>query len=171
MSTDVPQTLEAFMAQALAMEFEAMQRYADLADAMQTHNNRDVAELFRQMANIENKHAAKIMAEMGWTEPPPLAAAPAWEGFEAAETIALDDVHYLMRPWHALQLALRAEERAERFFARLAQAATADSVRKAALELQQEEHEHVELVRLWLAKVPQPDPDWAHDPDPPRYDE
>ncbi|GMV60357.1 MAG: ferritin family protein [Burkholderiaceae bacterium] len=171
MSTDVPQTLEAFMAQALAMEFEAMQRYADLADAMEMHNNRDVAELFRRMALIENKHAAKIMAEMGWKEPPSLAAAPAWEGFEAAETIALDDVHYLMRPWHALQLALRAEERAERFFARLAQAATVDSIRKAALELQQEEHEHVELVRVWLAKVPQPEPDWAHDPDPPRYDE
>lgn len=138
---------------------------------MEMHNNRDVAELFRRMALIENKHAAKIMAEMGWKEPPSLAAAPAWEGFEAAETIALDDVHYLMRPWHALQLALRAEERAERFFARLAQAATVDSIRKAALELQQEEHEHVELVRVWLAKVPQPEPDWAHDPDPPRYDE
>lgn len=170
MGTDVAQTLEAFMAQALAMEFEAMQRYADLADAMEMHNSRDVAELFRRMALIENKHAAKIMAEMGWKEPPPLPPAPAWEGFEAAETIALDDVHDLMRPWHALQLALRAEERAERFFARLAQAATVDSVRKAALELQREKHEHVELVRLWLAKVPQPDPDWAHDPDPPRYD-
>jgi len=170
MSTDVPQTLEAFMAQALAMEFEAMQRYADLADAMEMHNNRDVAELFRRMSLIENKHAAKIMAEMGWKEPPP-AAAPACEGFEAAETIALDDVHYLMRPWHALQLALRAEQRAERFFARLAQAANVESVRQAALELRQEEHEHVELIRVWLAKVPQPEPDWAHDPDPPRYND
>ncbi|MCX8113554.1 MAG: ferritin family protein [Burkholderiaceae bacterium] len=170
MSIDVPQTLEAFMAQALAMEHEAMQRYAELADAMETHNNREVAELFRKMSAIENRHAAQIMAEMGWKEPPP-ASAPAWEGFEAAETIAPDDVHYLMRPWHALQLALRAEERAERFFGRLAQAATVDSVRKAALELQQEEREHVELVRAWLAKVPQPEPDWAVDPDPPRYDE
>ncbi len=170
MSTDVPQTLEALMAQALAMEFDAMQRYADLADAMETHNNREVADLFRKMSAIENKHAAQIMAEMGWKQPP-LAAAPAWEGFEAAETVALDDVHYLMRPWHALQLALRAEERAERFFARLAQAATVESVRRAALELQREEREHVELVRAWLARVPQPEPDWAVDPDPPRYDE
>jgi rubrerythrin len=171
MNTDVAQTLEAFMAQALAMEFEAMQRYADLADAMEMHNNREVAELFRRMSAIESKHAAQIMSEMGWKEPPPLPAAPGWEGFEAAETISLDDVHYLMRPWHALQLALHAEERAERFFARAAQAATLESVRKAALELQQEEREHVELVRAWLAKVPQPDPDWAHDPDPPRYDQ
>lgn len=170
MTTDVPQTLEAFMAQALAIEFDAMQRYADLADAMEMHNNREVAELFRKMSAIENRHAARIMAEMGWKEPPPLPAAPAWEGYESSELVAIDDVHYLMRPWHALQLALRAEERAERFFARLAQAATVESVRKAALELQREEHEHVELVREWLARVPQPEPDWAHDPDPPRHD-
>ena len=31
-----------------------------------------------------------------------------------------DDVHYLMQPWHALQLALAAEQRAEAFFAELA---------------------------------------------------
>ena len=42
-------------------------------------------------------------------------------------------------------------------------------MRRAALELQAEEHEHVELVRAWLAKVPVPDGDWANDPDPPRY--
>jgi hypothetical protein len=41
----------------------------------------------------------------------------------------------------------------------------------AALELQDEEREHVELVRSWMAKVPQPEMDWAHDPDPPRQDE
>lgn len=170
MSTDVARTLEALMAQALAMEFEARQRYADLADAMQMHNNREVAELFRTMAGIENKHAARIMAEMGWTEPPALPVAAAWEGWEAAETMALDDVHYLMRPWHALKLALAAEERAERFFAAVARAATVESVRAAALELQREERQHVELVRAWLQRVPQPDPDWAHDPDPPRHD-
>ena len=74
-----------------------------------------------------------------------------------------------MQPWHALQLALAAEQRAEAFFGALAAAATNDSVRKAALELQAEEAEHVALVRDWMAKVPQPDSDWAMDPDPPRY--
>ena len=74
-----------------------------------------------------------------------------------------------MQPWHALQLALAAEQRAEAFFARLAQVATDDAVKRAALELQDEEREHVELVRAWLKKVPEPDADWAIDPDPPRY--
>lgn len=167
----VPNTLEAFMQQALAMELEAAQRYTEFADAMEIHNNREVADMFRKMATIEGKHAQQIMAEMGWREVPTMAAVPAWEGFEGPETTPGDEIHYLMRPWHVLQLALANEERAERFFARLARAATVASVRKAALELQQEEREHVELIQVWIKKVPQPEHDWAIDPDPPRYDE
>lgn len=170
MSTPLPKTLDEFMAQAYAMELDAQSRYADLADAMETHNNREVAELFRKMAAIEGKHAAQIMAEMGWTQPPPYAVAPAFEGFESAEQVPIDEVHYLMRPWHALQLALAAEERAARFFSELAMSAQAEPIRRAAMELRDEEREHVELVKAWLAKVPQPEKDWAEDPDPPRYD-
>ena len=93
----------------------------------------------------------------------------AWTGFDAPEATPIDEVHYLMQPWHALQLALAAEKRAEAFFAELARVATSEPVRNAALELRAEEAEHVELVQAWLAKVPQPDQDWAEDPDPPRY--
>jgi len=156
------------MAQALAMENEAAQRYADLADAMETHNNRDVAELFRKMAAIERRHAAQIMAEMGWNEPPPLAKIT-WEDFEGPETAPPDEVHYLMQPYHALEIALANEKRAERFFARLVRAATVVSVRKAARELLSEEREHVALVAAWLKKVPRPKKDWSHDPDPPSF--
>jgi rubrerythrin len=88
---------------------------------------------------------------------------------EPPESVPHDEVHYLMHPWHALKLALAAEERAEAFFAELARVATDESVRRAALELQAEETEHVGLVKAWLAKVPQPEGDWAVDPDPPRY--
>ena len=165
-----PRTLNEFMALALAMETEAAERYAEFADAMEMHNNLEVAALFRKMADIEGKHAAQIMAEMGWTEAPALPPGkPTWEGFEAPETTPGDEVHYLMQPWHALQLALQNEERAERFFGRLARAATVATVKKAARELEAEEREHVELVKAWLLKVPKPDSDWAVDPDPPSY--
>jgi rubrerythrin len=165
-----PATLVEFMAQALAMEREAVERYSEFADAMEMHNNREVAALFRTMAQYESKHASQIMAEMGWTDDPePRAGGFTWPGLEAPETVPIDAVHYLMQPWHALQLALAAEQRAEAFFGELAQATSDASVRRAALELQAEEHEHVALVRAWLAKVPVPDGDWATDPDPPRY--
>ncbi|MFO1217029.1 MAG: ferritin family protein [Burkholderiaceae bacterium] len=163
-----PQTLEEFMAQALLMEREAAQRYSDLADAMETHNNRDVAKMFRTMAGYEAKHAQAIMDEMKWTEAPALPAG-SWRALEPPENVPNDEVHYLMHPWHALQLALAAEERARDFFDHLAQMATSDSIRRAALELRDEEVEHVSLVRAWLDKVPKPAADWAADPDPPRY--
>ncbi len=168
----LPTTLEDFMAQALQMELDAAQRYNEFADMMETHNNVEVVEWFRKMAVIEGKHATQIMAEMGWKEVPRSAPrSPLFEGFETPESAPIDEVHYLMRPWHVLQLALANEERAERFFARLASMAAVESVRKAALELQQEEAEHVQLVKAWMLKVPQPDGNWAEDPDPPRYDD
>jgi rubrerythrin len=171
-SVQLPTTLEDFMAQALQMELDAAERYNEFADMMETHNNTEVGQWFRKMAVIEGKHATQIMAEMGWKEVPQLAVrVPVFEGFEAPETAPIDEVHYLMRPWHVLQLALANEERAERFFASLASLATVESVRKAALELQQEEAEHVQLVKAWMQKVPQPESNWAEDPDPPRYDD
>ena len=165
-----PRTLDEFMMQALVMEIEAAQRYTDFADAMETHNNLEVAALFRKMAEIEGKHAQQIMTEMGWTtKPGPRPGPHFWTAFEAPETAPADEVHYLMQPYHALQLALANERRAERFFAQLARAATTASVKKAARELQAEEREHVLLVRAWMKRVRKPDADWANDPDPPVY--
>ena len=165
-----PQTMEEFMAQALAMEREASARYTEFADALEMHNNHEVAVLFRTMAGYEAKHAEQIKAEMGWqADPPAPPEAVSWPGMEAPETVAIDEVHYLMQPWHALQLALAAEKRAEAFFAVLAKLATTEPMRRAALQLKAEETEHVRLVQAWIAKVPKPDVDWANDPDPPRY--
>lgn len=166
-----PQTLEEFMSQALVMEREAVERYTEFADAMETHNNQEVATLFRTMAGYESKHAEHIMAAMGWQQDPlPPTELMHWPGLDAGpETVPIDDVHYLMQPWHALQLALAAEKRAQAFFAVIAKMAVNDAIRKAAQELQAEEAEHVTLVQAWLAKVPKPEQDWAIDPDPPRY--
>jgi rubrerythrin len=167
---NAPRTLTEFMTRAWVMETEAAQRYAEFADAMEMHNNREVADLFRKMAVIEGKHAAQIMLEMGWKEPPALSTGDlAWEGFEAPETTPGDEIHYLMQPYHALQLALANELRAERFFANLERATSVESIRRAARELRREEKEHVTLVRAWIKKVPRPDRDWADDPDPPHY--
>ena len=166
----VPKTMTELMQQALAIEREAVARYHELADMMATHNNREVAELFARMAEIESRHVQQILAEMGWAED---TIAPRfgglWTSPEAPETVPIEEMHYLMHPWHALQLALAAEQRAEVFFAELARNADSDTVRRAAEQMRDEEAEHVELVRQWLAKVPKPAPDWAVDPDPPRH--
>src|SRR5690606_37302892 len=133
-------TLAEVMAQALGIERDAAERYSSLADVMEVHNNREVAELFRKMASIEATHAQQIMGAMGWKQP---ADAPSvsrwWPGGDAPESILQDEIHYLMTPWHALQLALGAEQRAEAFFAELASNAPTEAVREAALEMRNEE--------------------------------
>ena len=85
MSRNLPRTVEQFMACACAMEIEASERYAELAELMGTHNNREVAELFAKLARIEGKHRDQIMIQMGWTTPP-AARLFCWEAPEGPET-------------------------------------------------------------------------------------
>jgi rubrerythrin len=167
---NVPQTTDELMSQALAMEREAVARYHELADIMEVHNNNEVAELFRKMAVVEGHHVSQILSEMGWAEDMVAAREPGvWVTADGPEAVPLDEMHYLMHPWHALQLALGAEQRAQAFFEAMAEAAPNDAVREAALEMRDEEAEHVALIQQWLDRTPQPDAQWAEDPDPPRY--
>ncbi len=161
-------SLESFVARAIAMEFEAAQRYDELAGIVQTHDNSnlDVAKVFRTMADIERKHAAALLTQMGWTDAPP-ASVQVWEAGagEGPEMSASEGAHYHMQPYDALQIALRNEERAGRFFGLLAAAAGSEPVREAALAMEQEEREHVALVKAWIVNLRQPGTDWAVDPD------
>lgn len=160
---------EDFMTRAYAIELEATERYAQFAEQLETHNNREVAQLFRRLAEIEALHAKRILEEMRWPRVPALPPAYAWEGFEAPETAPFDSLHYLMQPWHALQIALRCEEEALKYYEGIAATpGTPKQVHDAALEMAEEEREHVRLVKEWLGRVPQPAKGWDEDPDPPR---
>jgi rubrerythrin len=158
------------MAYAYALEIEAAERYAEFADAMEAHNNRAVEELFRKLARIEHKHAEQILEEMGWTAPPssPIGGYQ-WQGLEGPETADFATLHYLMQPFHALEIALLNEKRAFEFFSGLVRRATTDKVKRAAKEMAGEEAEHVRLIEDWMKKVPRPEPQWDVDLDPPRY--
>jgi rubrerythrin len=147
-------------------------RYTELAEMMETHNNTEVAELFRKMAQYEAHHAAQILDDMDWAEDEFAPhGAVAWDTPEPPESVPVDEMHYLMHPWHALKLALAAEQRAVSFFDRLVREASSDDIRRAATAMRDEELEHVALVQAWLQKVPQPGAEWAVDPDPPRHAE
>jgi rubrerythrin len=156
-----------FMAHAYAMEAEAAERYAEFADSMEMHNNREVAELFRKLSRIEQRHADQILDQMGWKQSPVSSANYRWQGTEGPETADPTELHYLMQPYHALQIALHNEKRARDFFAHLAKATADAGVRKGALEMREEEAEHVRLIEQWLMRTPKPDPNWEADQDPP----
>jgi rubrerythrin len=158
-----------FMARAYAMELEATERYAQFAESLETHNNREVAQLFRKLADIETLHAKRILEEMKWPSVPALPPAYAWEGVEGPETAPFDGLHYLMQPWHALEIALRCEREAQKYYEGIAATSRAPKqVRDAAREMAAEEAEHVRLIEAWMKRVPRPAAGWDEDPDPPR---
>lgn len=153
---------------ALALEVEATERYADLAEIMEAHNNSDVSRLFEKMSEIEklhvehiiemtNKHHMTDLPEKQWK----------WESPEGPETTNPEDLHYLMQPYHALQLALVNEQRAYEYYTQIAETTENNEVRSLAAELATEEEEHVALVKVWLNKYPKVDEDWDYDDDPP----
>jgi len=162
------ETVAELLAHAKAIETEAHDRYLELAEQMETHHNLEVAQLFAKMAHIESLHIEKIIERTGETELPHI---PPWEyqwqGREAPEAVISVDVHYMMTPYHALKLAMRAETRACEFFSRIAASSTDPDLLSLAQELKEEEEEHIELLKAWIAKVPKPEDGWDDDPDPP----
>ena len=156
-----------FMTRAYTMELEATERYAQFAEQLETHNNREVAQLFRKLSAIEALHANRILAEMKWPSLPVLPPAYAWDSLEAPETAPFASLHYLMQPWHALEIALRCELEAQKYYEGIAAGRAPKQVRAAAREMAAEEAEHVQLIREWMQRVPQPKAGWDEDPDPP----
>ena len=160
--------VDELLAHSLAIEREAAERYAELADQMEVHHNHEVAALFRKLATIEAKHIAEVERRSAGHELPHI---PPWEyrwgDAESPEAATPDDAHYLMTPYHALSLALAAEQRAANFFAQVAKTATTEDVRQMASQLHEEEVEHVGLIEQWLNRFPKPEAGWDDDPDPP----
>jgi rubrerythrin len=87
------------------------------------------------------------------------------------ETIPTSEAHYLMPAYHALELALESELRAQKFFEQAERSTRDARVRDAAREMAAEEREHVRLIKDWMKRVPKPEPGWDYDPDPPTYSE
>lgn len=163
-----PRGLTDLLGAAYAIEDQARVRYGELADQLESHNNSEVAALFRRMAEIESLHAAKILALATDTKTPMAAKiAPISDRDEGSETAPLSAVHYLMTPHHALSIMLTNERRAFRFYDAVARTAPSTAVRALARRLAKEEKEHIRLAREWLGRFPPPPSDWREDPDPP----
>jgi rubrerythrin len=164
-------TVQAFYAFLFAMEHEAAERYEELASQMETHNNVAVAALFRELAEIERKHAKRLQAHGQSVQAIRARDMRFSEGFELPETTPLDRAHYLMTPSHALALALENEELAARCFEEMAASAPDAEVRALAAEMATEERRHAAFIRARMAGLPPPPADWDQDLDPPRYTE
>ena len=159
---------EELLAYSLTLEKEAVERFTDLADQMEVHHNYEVADLFRKLAEIEGIHVKNVtQAAAGKQLPDLLAWEFEWADGESPEGGYMEDAHYLMHPWHAIQLAMQGERRAVAFFRHVAASSGDEKVVQMALELAAEEQEHVALLELWQQRFPQPTEGWDEDMDPP----
>jgi rubrerythrin len=152
------------------IEADAVARYDMLAAQMETHNNPDLVALFRDLARAEGIHRDEIARLAEEANVDVLAHAPRvakWPTGESPEEIDAGAAHYLMTPWHALQLALAGEQRALAFFTSVVMSAKDAKIREAAEEFVEEEAEHVNLVHRLLRQHRAPPEGWPADADEP----
>lgn len=149
-------------AHALAIEREAAERYAELAQRMDDLGNDDVAQLFRRLAVFEAEHLDTLERRTNGVPVPQIAPGEyAWMDAGAPETVARELVFRLLTPRHALGIALEAERRAQQFFAEVKATAADPALRALAQEMAMEEAGHIAMVEQALAKTPDAQVDWA----------
>jgi rubrerythrin len=161
--------LRLFLSHAVALEGDAAERYHELTEALDVHNNPEVADLFRRMEHYSNLHLAEAR-ERAEAAGGVIRLKPwefQWADGEAPESADLDATHYMMTAHHALKLALAAEKNAHRFYDGVRAVTTNPKVRVLAAEFAAEESDHARELEQWLEHYPPPDADWDDDPDPP----
>ena len=166
------ETLEEFLVHAITLERESVERYEELADSMEIHNNPEISELFRKLAHFGELHAAEIeehAAGMTLQHIPPWEFK--WTTPEAPESGLVDEVDYLMDERSALAFALRNEDRGREFYAQVAAGSPNSDVRRLAREFANEEQEHVQLLQNWIGKLGEKAGSRPVDLDPPNVTE
>ncbi|HYD66269.1 ferritin family protein [Azospirillum sp.] len=141
-----------FLAHAVKLEHEAATRFADLAEAMKSYGNTEVAAFFSKMAEYSRKHLAEARARSGFRDIPDVT--PEWPDGESPEATSMEASHYLMTVEYALSLALEGERRSQAFYADIARDTTDPEVRMAAEEFAAEEAEHVAALEALARKYP-----------------
>jgi rubrerythrin len=166
-------SLADLLAIAYQIEADAVERYLLLAEQMEVHNNQELASVFRDLARAEGIHAEEIRRQAGDLDVVAHARNLGnWKKGESPEEADLAEAHYLMTPWHALQMALTCEQRALAYFVEVVDTTKDPKIKDMAKEFVEEEAEHVNLCHRLLKKYPAPsDQSWAYDPDPPTSQE
>jgi erythrin-vacuolar iron transport family protein len=140
----------------ILIEEEAKDRYEELASQMELHHTSEAAAFFRVMVSNEAKHGEQLAmrrAALFADEPSTVSRAMLWD----VEAPDYDEVRAFMTRRQALEVALRAEEKAHAFFVAALPNVQDPEAKALFEELRDEEVEHQRLVQAQLAQLP-PDP-------------
>ena len=144
------ESLDELFALANAMEEEAANRYAGLAEDMRRQNKGALAEVFAQLAAAEREHVDSVtrwsQSRRGKAPDPALVRWEAPETFDA-ETARDIGTSRLATPYRALAMAVRNEERAFAFWSYVAAYSKDSEIKQAAEAMAREELGHVSTLR------------------------
>jgi rubrerythrin len=153
--------VEEFYAHAIAIEREAMERYAEFEEWFRDRGEEVLAGLCANLAQMEAGHLRELeRACRGMTLPAIGAGEHRWMGSASPEAPARELFYRMAQPRHLLEVALQAECNALSFFEWIARDTTDPSVRALAEELAGEERQHVRWAAQALEYHPSRRIDW-----------
>ncbi len=131
----VLRSLDELFALANAMEQEAANKYAELAEEMRRQNRSELASVFADLEAAEREHVDSVTAwsqsRRGKAPDPALVRWEAPETFDADTTAEIKSSRR-MTPYRALSMAVRNEERAFAFWSYVAGFAEDPEIKKSA---------------------------------------
>ncbi len=172
MSTEhtFPNSLEAFYAQALGLEYECEHRLIDLGRTLEAHHNPEAAAIFEQ---AEKMRAANILEISRRCEKLNLPRIAPWDYYWHQhlnfENICIDSVHYLITAFEAIELVLAKLEAAGNYYQLIRGNSDQRAVREAALEIIGLLNVEMDIVQGWrsqhIASTVLPDLDPPNQPE------
>jgi rubrerythrin len=146
------QTVEEFLAYSVHLEREAAARFGELADAMESGGNREVARLFRRLAHYSKLHLEMATARSGFREMPEMKPEDfVWPDLESPEAAAVWGADPMLGREEALQIALAAETAGYTYYKAILDTTDDPEIKALATEFVAEEQEHVTELKKWLA--------------------
>ncbi len=149
--------------------------YHELAEQMETCNNPVVAATFSELSELQQQ----LVRALDSLIPDTGTHSNLMQSGESPETRLYAGSHYLMHPWHAINLALETERELLAPLLALADSRSDETTTDGSAvpgfsETQQisaRVTQHLDTLSAMLSRQPVPDADWHLDPDPPMLDD
>jgi rubrerythrin len=154
-------SVEEFFAHAIAIEFEAAARYREFEGYFTDRGEAVLAGLCGNLAHFEEEHFDELLRRSQGLSLPKLSPEQyRWINARSPEEPSRELFYEVATARQLLQVALRAERDARRFFEYVAGTTTSPEVQAMAEEMAREEDDHVRWVSKAMEYLPQDGVDW-----------